>query len=84
MKPFGWHVFRHTYATSMAAAGTPIHVLQRLLGHTTMKMTMRYVHVDPSTLADTVQTVRAALPIFYRSGAPCATSHQIAPIAMAG
>ena len=68
VKPFGWHVFRHTYATSMAAAGTPIHVLQRLLGHTTIKMTMRYVHVDAATLAMTVKIVSRAVCITPRAG----------------
>ncbi len=60
---FGWHTFRHTFATRMAAAGIPVHVLQRLLGHTTIKMTSRYVHVDQSTLTSTVDTIRRALPI---------------------
>jgi integrase len=75
VKRFGWHVFRHTYATRMAAAGTPIHVLQRLLGHTTIKMTMRYVHVDAMTLANTVDIVSRALPIPERNGTPAGTGH---------
>jgi integrase len=75
VKRFGWHVFRHTYATRMAAAGTPIHVLQRLLGHTTIKMTMRYVHVDAMTLASTVDIVSRALPIPERNGTPAVTGH---------
>lgn len=60
---FGWHVLRHTFATRMAAAGVPVHVLQRLLGHTSIKMTTRYVHVDQSTLLSTVDIIRRALPI---------------------
>ncbi len=68
LRPFGWHVFRHTYATRMAAAGTPVHILQRLMGHTTIKMTMRYVHVDNETLASMAATVQRAIPIPNRDG----------------
>jgi len=60
IKPCGWHVLRHTFATRMAAVGTPLPVLQRLLGHTTIKMTMRYVHVDAATLAATVDAIARA------------------------
>lgn len=52
----------------MAAAGVPVHVLQRLLGHTSIKMTTRYVHVDQATLLSTVDTIRRALPIPGGSG----------------
>jgi len=73
VKRFGWHTFRHTFATRMAAAGIPVHVLQRLLGHTTIKMTTRYVHVDPATLLSTMDTIRRALPIETHYGTPAAT-----------
>jgi integrase len=39
------HRLRHTYATEMARAGMPVPALMKLLGHTTPKMTMRYVEV---------------------------------------
>ena len=76
--PFGWHTFRHTYATRIATEGVPEHVLRRLLGHTTSKMTMRYVHVDPATLIATADTVRRALPVPERNGTPVATKPLIA------
>jgi len=73
LDPFGWHTLRHTFASRLAAAGTPVHVLQRLLGHTTLKMTMRYVHVDPATLIATAATIRHALPIPDPNGTPVVT-----------
>jgi len=39
------HRLRHTFATEMARAGMPVPALMKLLGHTTPKMTMRYVEV---------------------------------------
>jgi integrase len=39
------HRLRHAFATEMARAGMPVPALMKLLGHTTPKMTMRYVEV---------------------------------------
>ncbi|MDQ7814251.1 MAG: tyrosine-type recombinase/integrase [Patescibacteria group bacterium] len=55
--PCGWHVLRHTFATRMASANIPLPVLQKLLGHTTLKMTMRYVHVDKASMSAAVETI---------------------------
>jgi len=43
----GIHSLRHAYATHQLEAGMPVHQLQRLLGHTSVKTTMRYVHWIP-------------------------------------
>lgn len=43
----GIHSLRHAYATHQLEAGMPVHQLQRLLGHTDVKTTMRYVHWIP-------------------------------------
>jgi len=39
------HILRHTYATQLIRAGIPLPVLQKLLGHKTFGMTIRYVAV---------------------------------------
>lgn len=44
----GVHSLRHAYATHQLESGTPVHVLQRLLGHDNIRSTMRYVHWVPS------------------------------------
>lgn len=38
----GPHMFRHAAATHLLAAGTPVHVVQELLGHVDIRTTMRY------------------------------------------
>lgn len=45
----GWHVLRHTFASHLAMRGVPMKVLQELLGHATIEMTMRYAHLAPET-----------------------------------
>jgi len=48
------HVLRHTFASHFMMNGGNILVLQRILGHTDIKMTMRYAHFAPDHLEDTV------------------------------
>lgn len=44
------HAFRHTFATNFAQSGGDALVLQRLLGHSSLKMTSRYVHMAATAL----------------------------------
>jgi len=41
----GIHSLRHAYATHQLEAGLPVHALQRLLGHTSIHSTLRYVRL---------------------------------------
>lgn len=46
------HVLRHTFASHFMMNGGNILVLQRILGHTDIKMTMRYSHFSPDHLEE--------------------------------
>lgn len=46
------HVLHHTFASHFMMSGGNILVLQRILGHTDIKMTMRYAHFAPDHLND--------------------------------
>jgi integrase/recombinase XerD len=39
------HLLRHTSATHLTLSGMPAFILQSVLGHTTVQMTQRYVHL---------------------------------------
>ena len=62
-----WHDLWHTAASRMVAAGIPVFDVRKLLGHATVKMTMRYAHFAPEAgqaaaerLGDHMSKIKAA------------------------
>lgn len=49
------HVLRHTFASHFIMLGGNILTLQKILGHTSLAMTMRYAHLAPDHLQDAVK-----------------------------
>jgi len=49
------HILRHTYASHFMMDGGDILTLQKILGHSTISMTMRYSHLSPEYLEDAVK-----------------------------
>jgi site-specific recombinase XerD len=43
-----FHDLRHTFATTLAAAGVPLRTIQEYLGHADVKTTQIYMHYAPS------------------------------------
>lgn len=57
----GWHRFRHTYATTLAAAGVDVATVAAMLQHRPgSPMTLRYVHSAEGRMREAAKTLGAA------------------------
>jgi len=51
------HSLRHTFASLLVIAGTPIYNLMRLMNHASMDMSMCYAHLAPDFGKDAVNNL---------------------------
>jgi integrase len=49
-----WHTMRHTFASRLASKGVGLQKIKELLGHVDISTTLKYAHLCPSDLADSV------------------------------
>jgi integrase len=61
LSDFRFHDLRHTFATQQRFEGRDIAVIKELLGHKSIRMTMRYAHVKPEELKAAVDSLGAKL-----------------------
>ena len=68
IEDFRFHDLRHTFASRFVMDGGSVHALQKILGHATLTMTMRYAHLSPDHLrAEMAKTERRAAAVVVES-----------------
>lgn len=74
LRRIGWHVLRHTFGSQLAMQGAQPSAIQKLMGHATLRMTERYMHLSPNVsrdavlLLDSAQHPRCAQSVPSRAG----------------
>jgi integrase len=58
-----FHTLRHTFASWLAIDGVPLYTISKLMGHSSLEMTMRYAHLCPDVKRDAVALLeKRAIP----------------------
>lgn len=68
IEDFRWHDLRHTHATWLRQAGAALEIVQRSLGHKSIKTTQRYAHVADSEMRDALQKLPSLKHVSGESG----------------
>jgi len=55
LRKIRFHDLRHTFASNFVIKGGNVISLQRILGHSTINMTLRYAHLAPDFLASEIE-----------------------------
>ena len=63
LRSIGSHVLRHTFCSHLAMRGAAPKAIQELVGHSTLTMTLRYMHLAPSALREAVGLLDFGQPV---------------------
>ena len=62
-RKIGWHGLRHSFASHLAAHSNSIVAIKELMGHSDIKTTMRYAHVNLPVLQKTIESLEPSFKV---------------------
>jgi len=65
---FRFHDLRHKFASHMVMRGVRLEVLQKILGHKNFRMTLRYAHLAPDYVSDSVSKLNGISGTWQKLG----------------
>jgi integrase len=63
LRSIGSHVLRHSFCSHLAMRGAAPKAIQELAGHSTLSMTLRYMHLVPSALREAIGLLDLGQPV---------------------
>lgn len=63
LRTVGSHTLRHTFCSHLAMRGAAPKAVQELAGHSTLSMTLRYMHLAPSALREAIELLNFGQPV---------------------
>lgn len=68
LRRVSWKVLRHTFCSHLVMRGVPLPVVQKVMGHSDVKVTMRYTHLEEDTCRVALESLTAPPPARHYSG----------------
>src|SRR5207302_8660792 len=82
-----FHDLRHTFASRLVMAGVDLPIVQALMGHKTIAMTMRYTHLAPGhkrTAIAVLDRVQEKVPAIFTTGRKMTDSRSLQVLEIGG
>jgi integrase len=58
----GFHTYRHSFASNLAAAGVDQRIIDKFMGHCTPEMRLRYQHLFPKDCRSAIESLAVGIP----------------------